>query len=150
MESQSHPLCHSEAEGSPLLGDTEAWNKEKTLECSCFGLGMSVEHPSKTTRLFWLPAASAVTESLPGGVTGTLPSSALLFPFLCLPWGAPGRSRRVEEVDGGAAGGGWCPTGVGDTGSPGVGTSALGVLALLGPLLCCPMEDWGKLTTREA
>lgn len=91
-ESWSHPLlpwwhwdrCYGGTEGAHLLGDTEAWNKEKTLECSDFGLEMAAraEHPGRMAARLWLPAASAVTESLPGGGVGTLPGSALLLPFL--------------------------------------------------------------------
>lgn len=91
-ESWSHPLlpwwywdgCYSQTEGAHLLGDTEAWNKEKTSQCLGFGLEMAAraEYPSRIAARLWLPADSAVTESLPGGVMRTLPGSALPLPFL--------------------------------------------------------------------
>lgn len=86
--------------GAHLLGATEAWNEEKTLECSVCGLEMAArtEDPGRMVVGLRLPAASAVTESLPGSL-GTLLASALLLPFVWLPWGAAARSR--------GRGGGW-------------------------------------------
>lgn len=84
-QSQSHSLVpqwhwdrsYDETEGAHLLGDTEAWNREKTLECLGFGLEMAGWQRGSG---FLLPALSS--ESLPGGVVRTLPGSALLLPLL--------------------------------------------------------------------
>lgn len=56
------------------------------------------ENPGRMAAGLRLPAASAVTESLPGSL-GTLLASALLLPFVWLPWGAAYWSR--------GRGGGW-------------------------------------------
>lgn len=138
--------CYRETEGAHLLGETQAWNKEKTLECLVFGLEMAAraEHPGRGAARLWLPAASTVTESLPGRGMGTLLGSALLLPF------SDCHGEHQGGVEGwrrwmGAAGGGWCHPGTGDTWgtyecSGGSGTAC----ACAKRQFCCPMENWGK------